>query len=450
MEAKARPTQTRVKHEILKAYLKTWGGIISSGLRARQPNTVHLVYVDCFASTGKYAGECEDILHGHAGETVYGSPIIGIRALDALADHARNKMGVPLQTSSILIERNTPTFQCLMDTLTEVGLSGRARQITDFKALADGEIAVVNADSISMVGELLGYTSQGFKFAFYLVDPRGPSGIPYDFVKQIVRRERHDVMINFIYEDLVRKTGMCLKNNLSSAEKKLVNHWTAAFGGEQWKEIAREAFVETENQHFLNDILDGVPLDDMPDVSSLSEHEIAQVKEWKFVDAYRNVLRGMDPGLTTKLIDLMFPEKDRTMFYLFLTTHDPTGALALNKILSDAKYLEYELRSRLQIARQTPVGQLSLFAAEPSKPESPTRPSIEHIGEVILQRLAGTTVRKRDVYRTVANDLFFASEVDKALRLLKSQGKAEFMDKSFAHNTEIRFATCRISKIMRL
>jgi hypothetical protein len=58
-EIKPRSTQTKVKHTFLKDYLKSWGGIIINGWR-RNPNLLHLVYIDCNASFGRYSGELED------------------------------------------------------------------------------------------------------------------------------------------------------------------------------------------------------------------------------------------------------------------------------------------------------------------------------------------------------------------------------------------------------
>jgi len=92
-DLKPRNTQTKVKHEILSSYLDVWGGIIINGsINSKRKVQRHFVYVDCFSYLGKYSGEKEDGFQNKSPNTVYGSPIIGIMALDRLIMHAQ-KMG---------------------------------------------------------------------------------------------------------------------------------------------------------------------------------------------------------------------------------------------------------------------------------------------------------------------------------------------------------------------
>ncbi len=219
-----RNTQTRVKHEILSKYLDTWGGIIVNSLSTKKHSyPYHFVYVDCFSFSGKYVGESEDVVRGRTPSPVYGSPIIGIRALDKLSQYAK-KMGVRISTNTILIEREKPIYENLLRTLQEAKFDKRVRKTDNFTALKSGEIALINADSTKMGEKLTAYTVQKNTWAFYLIDPYGPSGIPYGFVKQIITQENHDVMINFIYEDLLRKTGMAVKDNLAPQHQALVDN----------------------------------------------------------------------------------------------------------------------------------------------------------------------------------------------------------------------------------
>jgi three-Cys-motif partner protein len=446
MKTKLEPrnTQTRVKHEILARYLDTWGGIIVNGLRrSRQKRDWHFVYVDCFSYVGRYSGEYEDVIQGRQTQPVYGSPVIGIRALDKLNAYAR-RVGIELKTNVVLIEKRPAYWKSLRETLQQLDFGQRVRETIDFSSLANGEIALVNKDCIDLSDNLVAYTTSGYTWAFYLLDPNGPSGIPHDFVKAIVQQERHDVMINFIYEDLLRKTGLCLRKDLGAQHQRLVDYWTLAFGSERWIEIARKTLLEAEDHRYWRDsVLEGISLDDMAPDSLLTDEQLAQLKERKFVSAYRDVLQTMDPELAIKLVDLRFSDKERTIFYLFLTTHDATGALSLNKILYDAKYLEFELRYRLGIAKRTapPPGQLPLLTVEPTvpKPIASPRPVVEEIAEVILRKLAGRTVNRRQVYRALVEEFFFPDEVDKALSLLKDSRRADF-DGKLTNSTEIRFS----------
>jgi three-Cys-motif partner protein len=451
-ELKPRNTQTKVKHEILSRYLDRWGGIIVGGLSsASKHRDWHFVYVDCFSFSGKYAGEKEDSFQNTEKKTIYGSPIIGINALDRLSSHAEKKMGVNIRVNTILVEEHKGTYKGLKETVQEAGFSHRIKETRDFQSLSNGQIALVNNDAISIADELLLYTSQPNTWAFYLIDPYGPSGIPYDFVRKIVSREHHDVMINFIYEDLLRKTGMCLRENLTGPQKQLLEHWSNAFGGDWWIDLAKETLTNEESTRNFREALDGIPLSDMEGIP-FTDEELSQVKEQKFVSAYRDTLHSMDKSLVTKLVNLRFGDKERTMFYLFLTTHDATGALALNRILSDAKYLEHELRIRLKNAkkpiRSVPdAEQLTLWSIESESIESKKtaeseidpRPTNQEIGKVIMEKFGGEKATKKGIYRELANTLYFPEEIDKALRFLRRIELAAF-DGDLRHTTVITFS----------
>lgn len=434
-----RNTQTRVKHEILSRYLATWGGIIVSGLRNARPRVRHFVYVDCFSFVGRYSGEKEDEIQKRESKEVFGSPIIGINALDKLLTHSK-KMGVDIRVNAILVEKGKKYFSGLRETLQLAGYKDRVEETKDFFSLKNGQISVVNSDAIQIVDELLAYTSQPDTWAFYLIDPYGPSGIPYDFVKKIVSQDKHDVMINFIYEDLLRKTGMCLKENPTSSEKQLVEYWTKAFGGEWWKELARQTLLAEADNRYLREALG-----EYGEGLVINTEQLVEVKEQKFVSAYRDVLHLMDKSLVIKLVNLRFGDKERTMFYLFLTTHDPSGALELNRILYDAKYLENELRYRLNIAKKTAPPQNQMFLIPPEEIKVPEyervpRPSSEKIESYVFNRFRGQTLLRKDVYYELTHTDYFPSEIDKALRHLRSNGKANF-EGSLSHRTSIKFAS---------
>jgi three-Cys-motif partner protein len=450
MELELRKTQTRVKHTILSKYLDKWTSIIFNGLLhqaklARSQGRafdLHFVYVDCFSYLGRYAGELEDAIQNRQPQLAFGSPIIGIQALDKLVDYGRTA-GVEVRVNAILIEQDAEKFRELLRTLNIAGLKSRVRETTNFTNLANGEIAVINSNAIELSQNLLSYTTSGYTWAFYLLDPHGPSGIPYDFVQSIVKQNHHDVMINFMYEDLIRKAGMILSENLEPKHQQLVENWTNAFGSEQWKEVVKITLQEIrEHRSWRDDVLWGVPLDDMNEEGLLTDKQLAELKERRLVNLYRNVLRNMDPQLAVKLVNLQFPDKERTMFYLFLTTHDATGALSLNKILEDAKYLEYELRYRFRIAKKVASpDQLPLISVEPHVPAPIgfSRPTIEEIADDIMQRLRNQAVDRRGVYRELADEIYFPDEVDKALKLLRSTGQASY-NNPLQHSTKISFS----------
>lgn len=423
MTLELRDTQTQVKHKILERYLNAWSGIILNGLvRSKRP--AHFVYVDCFAHKGRYAGNREDSFLDKTLGPVDGSPLIGVRALDNIMTRATG-WGVPLTTNAVLVERSRKCYDILLKTLADAGLGERVRETRRFADLGPNEIAVVCADATSIKQDLLAYTSRPSTWAFYLLDPYGPSGIPHHFVRDVVRGKRHDVMINLIYADLHRKTGQGLKyEQLSDADKKHVDHWTEAFGSEEWISVVNYLRI-------LHDSVD--------DGAGFTEET-----EKALTDLYYKTLGEMDGGVAIKSIRLKFPDKERPLFYLFLTTHDGTGALTLNKVLDEAELREYELRfiRRAAKAMQTPAHQPTLFETEVPQPPAmlrPDRPPTEEVAQDVFAQFRGQCVKRRDIYRGMAETMYFDTEIDSALRWLKRQEKAAYEDNRLRHETVIQF-----------
>lgn len=406
-----RPTQTKVKHIILEKYLKAWGGIITNGMRqqaekARQRGKsfdLHFVYVDCFSFMGRYNGEMEDDLAGRQLETVYGSPIIGVKALDELAKWG-NQQGIPVSVNAILVEQDSQTFDGLLETLKEAGLSSRVRQTQSFHQLKAGEIAVCQADSTTMANQLINYTQTGYTFALYFLDPYGPTGIPLEFVSPIITANRHDVIINMPYQDLHKKTGIAIKSVLSQEETAIVANYDRMFGHSYWQTIAWQMNL----------------LDDLSTTQG-------QSLEVELVNCYRDALSQTDSSLAVKSIPLRFPDKERTMFYLYLTTHDPDGALQMNKILFDAGYQEDDLRCRIKDSKKQRGGQLSMFdMVELPVAPKPERDHQEVIAGEILKNLSGRTVTRKEIYQVLADEPYFANEINKAISFLKRKGEVVY------------------------
>ncbi|MEN6436539.1 MAG: three-Cys-motif partner protein TcmP [Anaerolineaceae bacterium] len=439
---KYRSTQTHVKHEILSKYLDTWGGIILSGLQKSETKYQRrFVYVDCCASSGKYQGDKEDeYKHDSKIGPVYGSPIIGLNALDKLMEHSNKRDITNVYVNSILVEQNQKCYQELKNTLIECGYESRIKETIDFASLQNGEIALVNADVTQIGDELIRFTNIKGTWAFYLLDPYGPKAIPFPFVKKIIECEHHDVMINLIYEDLVRKTGMAPNTNLSQKHKQLVEYWIEAYSKVVWDQHVVPCISKMEDLHEFNIEsymeLGAFSISDSED----SEMKIDITREEVLSDAYKIALQTMDPKIVVKLIALKFPDKERTMLYLFLTTHDPTGALELNKILSNAKLLEYQLKSRLSTLKKIPQGQMSLWnlVDDISKVEQSERPTTQSIANEIYEMFAGNSSTRRQIYASLIDTDYFPSEINKALNLLCSQGKANY-DGKLTHNSKIKF-----------
>jgi hypothetical protein len=222
-------------------------------------------------------------------------------------------------------------------------------------------------------------------------------------------------MINFPYQDLHKKAVRLLnQEDVPSRLEPLVEHYDAMFGGKGWRQTARQAASGTDTQ------------------------ERSTLVETGLVDFYLDVLKQVDPDLIPKSVRLRFPDKERTMFYLFLTTHDGTGALKLNKVLDNARLSEYELRQEYKIAkvmaRAREVGQLSMWdlgsAAPPRassrKAEAREEPDIDELAAVIHERFAGQSVQFRQVIREFADSPYYHSDIKKAMTRLKRGKKATY------------------------
>jgi three-Cys-motif partner protein len=428
--------------------MKAWGGIILGGLRktaARMQSEgksfdLHFIYVDCNASGGRFNGELEDTVGDRPKTPVFGSAIIGTRVLDELKADAYNKVGIALRTNTILIEKDREEYEALLESLEMAGLSARVKIGDDFTALKDGEIAVVLGDSTTMVDKLCSYTSPPYTFSIFFLDPYGPKPIPLSFVDRIIKQQRHDVIINMPYQDLLKKTGMVSKASPLPAEIALMSYYDKMFGNKNWREI-----VTNFDPADLWDWVDPeAPIATLHNLDP-SKIEAARTLEEKLRVLYWKTLQDVDLALGVKSIGLKFPNKERTMFYLYLTTHDPTGALAMNEILWKANYQEYELRSRLnrrqeQVKLESKMGMSVMpgFEIQPTEAPPRKRPDKTEVAEHIMNMVASQTLSKREVYRRLADDKYFAREIDAALGFLLSEERV-YYEKPLTNDTIIQF-----------
>ncbi|MBL8155767.1 MAG: three-Cys-motif partner protein TcmP [Anaerolineae bacterium] len=409
MSLEPRPTQTRIKHEILQEYLKSWGYIITGGLRSiysrvtpsSRKLTTRFVYVDCFAYKGAYAPE--------NGIEVFGSPIIGIDSLDRLAHHFVEQNGVFPDTYAILVEEDKENYRFLLNLLNNKYPS-RVRETTDLSSLQSGEIAIINDDYTHWIDQISDFTGQQYTWTFYLLDPYGPKGLQLDVVGRIISQEHADVIINLMYQDLHKKTGSAAKAQPYQGHTPHLEYWDRLYGSQGWRQISDRYYTGQIDKEQM---------------------------EADLVDLYRKVLMEYDASVAVKRIPLKFEDRDRTMFYLFLTTHDGTGALKMNEILDGAKIKEYDYR---QEARTLRTLQPTLFDLDPH--EDPLRPQpgdhdIDEVARLIHATFAGKTVTFREVLAALADRPFYEDQVKKAMTRLKKSNTCHY-DK-LSHREQIRF-----------
>lgn len=114
------------------------------------------------------------------------------------------------------------------------------------------------------------------------------------------------------------------------------------------------------------------------------------------------------------------------MFYLFLTTHDPTGALAINEILDHAELRQYDLREQQRNIKGN-LTQISMFDTieDPSRPTN-ERPDNKTIAEEIYQLCRGETIKFREVLRRFVDEIYYHGEIKKAMTILKNDKRASY------------------------
>lgn len=150
---------SKAKHYILKKYFPAWARILGS----RNPT---LVYVDCFAGAGRYAGGEE------------GSPLIILNQAKKLAE--KSKFGI----LAIFVEKDANTAEILRSQIPK-NLPNRVKAM------------VLNEDAHNFVQEFLNVLPEGMP-TFFFIDPYGhPLAIP--IINEILSKERTEVFLNLMW-----------------------------------------------------------------------------------------------------------------------------------------------------------------------------------------------------------------------------------------------------------
>jgi three-Cys-motif partner protein len=430
-----RASQTKVKHQILEAYLTVWGGIITSGmwsamkhrLERGRPATLPFVYVDAFAFTGQYLGDIEDEVEGRVSR-VFGSPVIGVRALDGFktaAEGGRLPSGSSAETRVILFENKPEAYDLLLQTLRLQGWGDRITTSADFAAYTDGQIGVVYGDFADYHESVLEYTSS-YCFSFYNLDPYGPQSIPMSIVRPIIAQQGTDAMVNYITERAIRVAGFLADPTQTGARRTLLNYAFLAVEDPGEAGALVEEWCRRYHEEF--------------------DQNATRSVDWilgRTGDAYESVHQD----LFVKKIPLQFQHMDREMMTLFITTKDPTGAVSINRTLFYASELEkelrYEYRLRTAMKEKETHGQYAMFEAKEflamrdavSKPKV----AIETLAEYISAQLTGQTVSFRQVLRVVGGTEAHPDHPPKAVRWLRKHERCSWETGKIRNSTAITF-----------
>lgn len=402
-----RDSQTRIKHGILREYVGAWSGIIANGLRgaARQANVLGrpfqlpLIYVDGFGGCGRYERDSDQLA---STEPVWGSPIIGMRALEASVA----RFDYPIQLSGIVVEENPANFEELVATMQEAVLRtplGVRERVAD---AVRGEVTLVEGDFRDHVTDLVRWLRDSF--ALVLVDPYG-TGMPMEALKPLLSRSRTDAIILFPFLDIDRKGGSAKKpvEERTPHDQGNVTRVTNVFGTEQWIAIACD------------------PTLTMAD------------REERYATLYFDQLRALYPELIVKNIALRLSASDRTGYHLFLTTTDADGAMRMNDILRSAEFQEHftiwrdeverQRRREEESAQESMFGDLGLAFGSPAPAVEPLQVDMKMVEGAILALCPhNTDLTPKQFYGCMANTPYRSTEIDKALRALRNNKRAQF------------------------
>lgn len=168
---------TNAKLDILRGYLQAWFPILALGRHPR------VVYIDGFAGPGRYE------------EGEEGSPIIALKAV----------LNQPISLGAALefhfVEADPEVRIHLETELQQLAplLQGRPRVSVH---VHDREFAAVYPS----IAQRLGSTAQVVP-TFALIDPFGWTGVPFSIVSDILRRDKTEVVFNFMHEEITRFLG---------------------------------------------------------------------------------------------------------------------------------------------------------------------------------------------------------------------------------------------------
>jgi three-Cys-motif partner protein len=166
---------TGAKLALLGAYLRAWFPILGS----TEPQRVF--YIDGFAGPGRYSG----------GED--GSPIVALKALGLRGNLAKTTFEFHF------VERRRRQAEALRNNIDAL----HAQKLVPHNAIINfhNQSAFADVYKTTIAPQLDRYPGAP---TFALVDPFGWTGLPMMIMRDLMRRQRTEVMVNFMFEEINR------------------------------------------------------------------------------------------------------------------------------------------------------------------------------------------------------------------------------------------------------
>jgi len=164
---------TRVKHILLRKYLKVW-------ITALGKYNPRICYFDGFAGRGEYI------------EGTLGSPLLALKLADELSGYFEELI-------CYFVEKDTDNF----DNLTEV-LEREKPNIKNWqkKIIVKKE----NDEFAKVIGKIFKEMREGYIIipSFFFIDPFGFSGVPFQIITRILLNPRTEIFFTFMERDIAR------------------------------------------------------------------------------------------------------------------------------------------------------------------------------------------------------------------------------------------------------
>lgn len=187
---------TEAKHAIIRKYLDAWLPIITRW-------NGRVLYIDGFAGPGEYSGGKD------------GSPIIAIKAV------LEHKANIKSEIKMLFIEADKDRYDHLKQKINSLNIPSNI----GIKPIY-GKFDETLTDIFKYIDE----HKSRLVPAFIFIDPFGFTGIPFTLIKRIMRNEKCEVLITFMFEEI----------NRFISDARLWNSLTETFGTDEWKKVISE------------------------------------------------------------------------------------------------------------------------------------------------------------------------------------------------------------------
>ena len=168
--------QTRVKHEILAAYLPAYFHILKAGSN-------NLVYIDGFAGRGTYT-------NADSGAHVDGSPLRALKLIGETPEFAKRVTPIFIESDKVLFEQLEPDIKAFYEANKQIR-----------------EPICLNGTFAESVNEILKRVS-ALAPTFLFVDPCGVSGTSLTTIRDVMKNDKCEAFIFFNIDGVRRIAGL--------------------------------------------------------------------------------------------------------------------------------------------------------------------------------------------------------------------------------------------------